>query len=221
MELYLALSCLQGRPMHWAFDELAALGPTGIQLTPGNAPTVGFMEHVAVSSIPTKTHQGFTPRAIRKEVWKDQQTLSGQWDSVHPPRQASLDWAPNLELKDQIIEIMFPGRALGTGKAVEKAMANGQILAVDVSHIFIQLTQGSMSEQTWRKLQDYDGIAEVHMSANAGDRDAHAPISADTFGLEWAREKGGSGTPVILESYFHKVENDDRRRQMDMVRGTG
>ncbi len=219
MELYLALSCLQGRPMHWAFDELVALGPDGIQLTPGNAPTVGFMDHVAGSGVSTKTHQGFTPRAIRQEVWQDEQTLAGRWDSVHPPRQASSDWTPNLQLKDQIIEIMYPGRALGTGEAVEMAMASGQNLAVDVSHIFIQLTQGTMSERTWQKLQDYDRIAEVHVSANAGDRDAHAPVRQNTFGLDWARKKGADGTPVVLESYFHKVEDDDRRRQMDFVRG--
>lgn len=33
--LFVAMSCLQGRPMAGAFDELAALG-AGLQLTPGN-----------------------------------------------------------------------------------------------------------------------------------------------------------------------------------------
>lgn len=207
--------------MQSAFDELIALGPDGIQLTPGNAPTYGFMAYVDYQGVPTKTHQGFTPRAIRQEVWKDDQTLTGHWDSVHPPRQINNDWMPSEDLKDQIIEVMYPGRALGQGGAIEAAMANGQRLAVDVSHIFIQLIHGTMSEKTWQKLQDYDRIAEVHVSSNAGDRDSHAPVDENTFGLSWAREKGAAGTPVILESYFHKVDDADRRRQMDIVRGEG
>lgn len=40
MDLYLALSCLQGRPMEWAFDELVSLQPDGVQLTLSNVPLV-------------------------------------------------------------------------------------------------------------------------------------------------------------------------------------
>ncbi len=207
--------------MQSAFDDLTALGPNGIQLTPGNAPTYGFMAYVDYVGIPVKTHQGFTPRAIRQKVWQDEQTLSGHWDSVHPPRDVAEDWMPDPVHKDQIIEIMYPGRALGNGAAIEHVMAMEQNLAVVVSHIFIQLNQGSLSKRTWQKLQDYDRIAEVHVSANAGDRDSHAPVDENTFGLDWAREKGASGTPVVLESYLHKVEDDARRRQMDIVRGSG
>ena len=60
--LFVALSCLQGRPMAAAFDELAALG-TGIQLTPGNLPTADFVAHVAASGVTTRTHHGFAWRA--------------------------------------------------------------------------------------------------------------------------------------------------------------
>jgi hypothetical protein len=57
--LFVAMSCLQGRPMAHAFDELAQLG-VGIQLTPGNLPTDGFRDHVAASGVATRRHHGFS-----------------------------------------------------------------------------------------------------------------------------------------------------------------
>lgn len=51
--LLVAMSCLHGRPMVAAFDELAALG-AALQLTPGNQPTPGFAAHVAASGVPTR-----------------------------------------------------------------------------------------------------------------------------------------------------------------------
>lgn len=70
MQLYLALSCLQGRPMQSAFDELTELQPAGIQLTPGNAPTYGFEEHV--------TKSGSRRMSSHRKVSK-----SMQWGPTH------------------------------------------------------------------------------------------------------------------------------------------
>lgn len=94
MQLFLALSCLQGRPMQEAFDELAALDVEGLQLTPGNAPTSGFAEHVRRHEGRTRTHHGFSPNALRVDVWDAQGQLKGRWDSVHPPRAAGAAWRP-------------------------------------------------------------------------------------------------------------------------------
>jgi hypothetical protein len=215
MRLMLAMSCLQGRPMGSAFAELLALAPDGVQLTPGNAPTVGFA--AVARGAPTRTHHGFSFAAMRAPVWADG-ALQGAWDSVHPPKGGREDWAPPEGL-ETAIEIMYPGEPLGDGASVARAMDAGVALAVDVSHVFIQRTQGAMSGAVWRRLQDYPRVAEIHVSANDGARDRHAPLAPDTFGLDWARARGADGPPLILESYFHKLTEDERRRQLAIVRG--
>jgi hypothetical protein len=63
--LVVALSCLQGRPMRAAFDELVPLGD-GVQLTPGNLPTPGFAAHVANAH--ALVHHGFAFDARRTPV---------------------------------------------------------------------------------------------------------------------------------------------------------
>jgi hypothetical protein len=216
--LYLALSALQGRPMASAFAELAALG-AGIQLTPGNLPTPSFEAHVAASNIPTRRHHGFSYHARRAEVWRDGACVTDA-ESVHPPAAGApwRDWYSRAVTRP-IIEVMYPGQALGTGDEVEAAMADALPLAVDVSHVFIQRAQGAMTEATWRRLQAYPHIAEVHVSANDGRRDAHLPLRADSFGLDWARERLAS-TPVVLECYMHRMEHDARRAQLDLIRET-
>ena len=223
MQLFLAMSCLQGRPMHEAFDELAALGVDGIQLTPGNAPTEGFMEyvgeHAGQSGIAIRTHHGFTPGAMRKAVWSEHGALLGDWHSVHPPQRVSLDWLPP-EGAPVCLEVMYPGLALGTGAAVDAAMDAGCTLAVDVSHINIQMQQGMIEARTWRRLQDYPDVAEIHLSANDGRRDQHAGLSRDAFGLDWARARAeASALPVILECHMHKLTAGERLRQVDIARG--
>jgi hypothetical protein len=223
MTLHVAMSCLQGRPMQAAFDELARLG-CAIQLTPGNLPTPGFAAHVAASGIATRRHHGFA-FALRKAaaVWDAAGACVVASESVHPPlvdgagAGAWEAWYADAGARP-IVEVMYPGYALGDGDAVARAMAGGWDLAVDISHAFIQRTQGTMTEAVWARLCDYDRIAEVHVSANRGEHDAHQPLAETTFGLGWARARLAAGTPVVVECYLHKLADADRRRQLDLVR---
>ena len=215
--MFIALSCLQGRPSIAAFDELAALG-AGIQLTPGNLPDPLFAAHVAAAPIATRRHHGFSFVTRVQPVWSEGACVTDA-ESVHPPK-AGEPWRAWLEraATPPIIEVMYPGYELGTGEEVERAMADGLVLAVDVSHVFIQLAAGAMQEATWRRLQAYDRIAEVHVSANAGRADTHQPIAADTFGLAWARERGAH-VPVVLECYMHRLSAVQRRSQLAILEG--
>ena len=217
--LFVALSSLQGRPMARAFDELASLG-VGIQLTPGNIPTPDFANHVAQSRVVTRRHHGFTFDARRTPTWDASGACVVASESVHPPEddETAGDWRAwyaNAEARP-ILEVMYPGYALGTGDEVERAMADALPLAIDVSHVFIQRTQGAMDDRVWRRLADYPHIAEVHVSANAGRHDTHEPLRADSFGLAWARERV-KAVPVVLECYMHRLSLDERRRQIDLV----
>jgi hypothetical protein len=220
--LFLAMSCLQGRPMDRAFADLRLAGVDGIQLTPGNQPTEGFAELVGRSRLPTRTHHGFSYRAFRtKDVWSETGACLVQSDSVHPPRADHPAAGRFLdgEAPAPILETMYPGYALADGAALERAMDLGLRLAVDVSHLYIQRTQGLIGEATLARVFDYDGVAEVHVSANDGRRDLHAPVTAETFGLAWAQERGAAGTPTILECYFHRLTPARRQAQIDLVRG--
>lgn len=209
--IFVALSCLQGRPMAAAFDELARLGH-GIQLTPGNLVTLDFEAHVAASGVATRRHHGFAFTARVTDVWVDGACVVGS-ESVHPPR-VGQPWHT-----DAIVEVMYPGYELGTGDEVERAMEQRRVLAVDISHVFLQREQGAMTDATWRRLAGYDRIAEVHVSANRGRADSHQPLTADTFGLAWAREHLVAGTPTIFESYLHKQSDASRRAQLELLTG--
>jgi hypothetical protein len=218
--LYVALSALQGRPMASAFDELAALG-CAIQLTPGNLPTPAFAERVAASGVATRRHHGFAFDARKTAVWRDGACVV-EAESVHPPELARepgdwWSWYLAAEVRP-IVEVMYPGYALGSGDEVEHAMAEQLPLAVDVSHVHIQLAQGAMHERTWRQLQAYEHIAEVHVSANDGRYDTHRVVRADTFGLAWVRDRLAGGDHVVLECYMHKLSDGERRAQIDAVR---
>jgi hypothetical protein len=201
-----------------AFDELAALG-AGIQLTPGNHPTPGFRAHVAASGVAVRRHHGFSFEARRGDTWCDGECVTDA-ESVHPP-QAGAPWRVWYETQTArpILEIMYPGFELGTGEAVEAAMDAGLPLAVDISHVHIQRTQGVMSERTWRRLQDYPRIAEVHLSANDGRHDSHQPLHSSSFGLAWARARLAIGDPVVFECYLHRLSDAERRAQLDLIRG--
>jgi hypothetical protein len=220
--LFIALSCLQGRPMRDAFRALRPLAD-GVQLTPGNHPTKDFA--LEARETPTRRHHGFDFGARKREVW-DNATGACLVDaeSVHPPRADS----PAAALFDSflerrsaapIFETMYPGWLLGDGGALDAAMRRGLPLALDVSHVFIQRTAGLLSDRTWRALCDYHGVQEVHLSANDGKHDSHARLTRDTFGLELARERLSAGVPVVLECYMHRLSPDERRRQIDLVRG--
>ena len=215
---YLALSCLQGRPKRQAFDELLALGGA-VQLTPGNAPEAGFDAHIESKSV--RRHHGYCEHALRQRVWSEAGELLVAHESVHPPKNGAVDeasWRAQLESgSGAALELMYPGYHLGDGDAAEWAMDIGLPLAVDISHVYIQRTQGVMSAATWTRLQDYEHIAELHVSANEGRHDSHGPIDTGTFGLSWALERANA-IPLVLECYMHRMKDGERRAQVALAR---
>lgn len=199
--------------MDAALRDLLDLRPDGVQLTPGNQPTRDFERQLL--GVRTRTHHGFDPRVWKRTVWNDDGTCAVTSDSVHPPvasHPAHAAWRASATMP--VLETMYPGSALGTGDELEVAMRDGLSLAVDVSHVFIQRTAGVIADATWRRLQDYPRVAEVHVSRNEGVQDSHLPLTADTFGLTWAKARLRAGTPVILESYFHRLPPETRRQQV-------
>src|SRR6188508_3392374 len=155
--LFVALSSLQGRPMARAFDELASLEVgIGIQLTPGNIPTEGFHDHVLRSRVVTRRHHGFSFDARKQPTWVADGACAVASESVHPPEDGECagDWRAWYAAAPvrPILEVMYPGYALGTGDEVERAMADALPLAVDVSHVHIQRAQGVMQDRVWRRL---------------------------------------------------------------------
>lgn len=197
-----------------ALTQLLRLGPDGVQLTPGNQPTADFERQL--QGVRTRTHHGYAPRLWKSTVWNEDGTCAVDSDSVHPPR-AGRRFA--LEGGVPVLETMYPGYALGCGAELDAAMDRRLPLAVDVSHVFLQREAGVLSAATWRRLQDYEAVAEVHVSRNAGRLDSHLPLTAETFGLEWALQKLRAGTPVILESYLHRVSPAGRRAQCALFDG--
>lgn len=225
MTLFLALSCLQGRPRSSAAAELMSLGVDGLQLTPGNPPDLQFEDELRAAGTPFRTHHGYIETCLRGPVWDGARCVSAS-DSVHPPRLAEGDDSGGQEKEWRravnetcAIELMYPGYMLGTGEGAEWAMEARLPIAVDVSHIHIQRTRGVMEERTWRKLQDYEHIREVHVSANEGRHDSHRPLDEGSFGVEWARAKMRSGTLCVLECYMHRLDQDARQRQVARLRG--
>lgn len=220
--VYLALSCLQGRPMQSAAAELWNLEPDGLQLTPGNVPTVGFGEWISEQGLPTLTHHGFSWKALRRRVWDADASCRATADSVHPPQLGEVEagaWWQHLAASADLplLETMYPGHLLGTGVELERAMDLGLRLAVDVSHLYIQQCQGVLSAATLRRLQDYAPIGEIHLSHNQGRHDSHQPLNSDSFGLAWARERGQE-IPLVLECYMHRLDLDQRRAQLALCR---
>jgi hypothetical protein len=207
--LYLALSCFQGRTMSEAAQTLVALAPgrVGLQLTPGCAPSPIDVD------CPTRTHHGFTYKALRAQVW-NAGTLVWHGDSVHPPREADVPegWRPPA---DVVMETMYPGyAALANGTQLAAAMDEGRWLAVDVAHLDIQTHHGILGDSVRRRLLEYDRVAEVHVSTSREHKDTHARIVESNWGIEWAREKLAAGTPVILECYMHKLSREERLEQL-------
>ncbi len=218
--LYLALSCLQGRPALQACRDLRSLGEVGIQLTPGNVPDPSLAGELAHALV--RTHHGFSWSAMKQRVWDDSGRCRVSADSVHPPTEKepayALWWeAIGEQSQPAIYETMYPGYRLGSGEEIERAMDLGLNLAVDVSHIYIQRSAGVLSAGTWRRLQRYAGIAELHVSDNAGRIDSHRPLTANTFGLGWARERASTGLPIVLEAYMHKLTDTERRAQVELL----
>ena len=207
--LYLALSCFQGRRMNDAAETLAALAPgrVGLQLTPGCAPSP-----IEVSC-PTRTHHGFTTQALRTPVWVDGK-LAWHGDSLHPPqaRQVPDDWQPPDWV---VLETMYPGyAALANGDQIAAAMDAGRWLAVDIAHLDIQRYHGILEDPVLQRLLSYRRVAEVHVSTSREARDVHAKLTPSTWGLEWARDRLATGTPVVLECYMHKLSHEERLEQV-------
>lgn len=213
--LFLALSCLQGRLATNAAEELLALEPDGIQLTPGNLPTAGFELWFREKGIPFSLHHGFDWEMRKRRVWHQGACQALPGASVHAPLNPL-----NSQYLDSgfALEVMYRGYGLGSGPQVEEAMERGTTLVVDVSHIYLQLEQGLMREETWKRLQNYRLISEVHVSANDGVGDIHSPLEDDTFGVPWALEQSRAGIPMVLECYMHRLSVDERRAQLDMLR---
>jgi hypothetical protein len=60
----------------------------------------------------------------------------------------------------------------------------------------------------------YERVAEVHVSTSDEARDTHAKLYRPTWGIEWARARHVTGTPVILECYMHKLTHEERLEQL-------
>lgn len=224
MPLLLALSCFQSRTQDAALDELLRLQPDGVQLTPGCLPSSGFQERVSRECALVRVHHGFAWRAYRRDAWSPlgAPLVVERERSVHPPRgehRVPLDVILDAALRDDLLlETMYPGEPLGTGEEIERALDAGVRLAVDTSHLHIQRCQGALPDRTLARLLASPLVEEVHVSENDGTRDQHRTITADTFLLDWARDRVRQ-LPVVLESYWHRVPMDERRHQVDLLRG--
>lgn len=220
--LHLALSCLQGRPMQQATEDLLSLGVKALQLTPGCAPTEGFLPWVEGLGVQVRTHHGFHPRGLRCPVWGEDNELLVTADSVHPPSSVETThleaWWRRIEDRPLpcLLEVMYPPLPMGNGVDIERAMDLGVVLAVDVSHLYLQKVAGVITSTTMARLMEYDGIGEIHVSANDGTRDQHRPPNRSDFGIAWARERIVD-TPVVLESYLHRLGNSERLAVIEEV----
>lgn len=208
--LLVALSCLQGRSQSDAFDALASLPVDGIQLTPGNLPSLGFRERVARYTGALRFHHSFSWQHYRGQVYDASgkpPPLPRAW-SIHPPSARHPvgfgGWLEAALQVDALCEVMYPGQLLGSDDELREAMLSGLRLAVDISHVHIQRCRGDLGDATLARLLAYPRIEEVHVSHNAGQADSHLPLRAETRWLSWARERAQSGLPMIYESRMHE-----------------
>lgn len=207
--LFVALSCLQGRPQAEAFAELVRLPVAGIQLTPGNLPSPGFRELALARAGALRYHHSFSWEHYRAQVYDAAgrtPRLPRTW-SIHPPEakhpvRFEVWLAGALEV-DALCELMYPGYLLGQDAQLLAAMASGLRLAVDISHLHIQRVRGDLREATLKQLLDYPRIEEVHVSHNLGRADSHLPLCEETPWLAWARERMRGGVPLVFESRMH------------------
>lgn len=219
--LFLAMSCLQGRTQENAFENLTRLEPDGLQLTPGNLPSPGFQQRVATWGRPTSLHHGFVWDKYKTEVYAgDEPVVDLAKRSVHPPKRVLnfKGWLETMVRLDAVVEVMYPDYVLGCGAEVEAAMEAGLRLAVDISHVYIQVYKGVIEKTTLDRLWAYDKIAEVHVSESDGRADQHRPLSPSAPFLGWALDQQRAGTLTVLESYFHRLSEDERRRQVEQAR---
>jgi len=212
--IYIALSCLQGRTQQSAYDELSLLNPDGIQLTPGNKVSPNLKENI---KLPYRLHHSFSWTHLKRRIYDDNNIpIDIQYNqSIHPPQIGDFDsWIEKIG--DYILEVMYPGYLLGNGKEIEKAINLNKRLAVDISHLFILESQKVIEKSTISKLLDYHNIAEIHISQNAGIYDSHKPIDKNTPYLDWVKSR--KDVPLVYESYLHKLNFEERIRQIDLIR---
>lgn len=222
-QIFLAMSCFQGRTQDQAWDALLALQPDGVQLTPGNLPSPGFEARVRDSGVPVRLHHGFAWDRYRAPVYEGLRLAIGTDGarSVHPPQAACGDFDAWLEAAvgdDAIFETMYPGYHLGTGAQLRAAMSAGLRLAVDIAHLHIQTEVGALDEVTRAMLFEYERIEEVHVSANDGRGDQHRPIDHSTPHLRWAGARAHAGAVLVLECYMHRLDSAARRAQLDRLK---
>lgn len=211
--------------MQAAAEDLLSLNVDGLQLTPGLAPTENFSTWLENNQVNTRTHHGFCWDRLRRRVWSDDGDCLVTSDSIHPPliKDACCGaWWKRLYKGDYhhlVLETMYPGYCLGNSEELTAAMDLQLKLAVDVSHIYIQLSLGSLTDTVWRRLQDYEYISELHLSSNTGACDIHQPIDKNTFGYDWVKERTISGgeIPIILECYMHGLSQEQRAGQIQLV----
>lgn len=220
---YLALSCLQGDRQLSAIKELMTLeGVDGIQLTPGNAPEPDdLIDHLWNNQINYSTHNGFSFTDMRQRVWSGGDLVDGS-DSVHPPkdRDQTKWFLPKVEdgaFSGDCLEVMYPGYYLSGDAHLEAAMTSCVPLAIDTSHLNIQAHAGVLSTRVLNKLLEYSHIQEVHVSHNNGLADSHQPLEEDSYLLDWARARHRSGTLLVYEGYLHRLNQDERQRQVSLV----
>lgn len=228
--LLLAMSCLQSRTQDAAFEALSRHDVDGLQLTPGNLPSPGFQARIAAFPRAIRPHHGFAWDRYRQRVYDHRGTLllRERERSVHPPHTAhagpdafvadAVAWLRQVAAFDPLLETMYPGYVLGCGDELELAMDLGLRLAVDVSHLHLQRAAGVLPASVERRLREYPRVEEIHVSANDGRSDRHALLQPDTPGLDWARARLAD-LPVVLESYWHRIDFDAQRRQIDLLRG--
>ncbi len=208
-----ALSCFQGESADVAAAELLALGFESLQLTPGCAPSAAL--DAVLENVSTLTHHGYTPTALRHRVWHDGEIVCDS-RSIHPPKASGSAWLWDHDVATlPIIEVMYPSYTLGTGREIRRAMEADMRLAVDLSHLFIQLTQGAATQADVDALLNYEHIAEIHVSQNDGVRDSHQPLTDQAFNLAWAKER--ADVPVVFEGYLHRLTRDQRLAQVELL----
>lgn len=230
------MSIFQGREQAVAWDALVAHEPDGIQLTPGNLPSAGFRKTVERSSVPVRLHHGFAWERYKRPVYDaDARPIRvGRHHSVHPPRThptprrtstrpklpgrtvSARAWLTVAAEHGLLVETMYPGYALGCGDELELAIDMRLRLAVDVSHLEIQRHHGVLRDATYRRVLNYEGVEEIHVSASRGRSDAHRPLTRDTPGLGWARDRIRD-LPVVLESYWHRLSVSEQREQLALL----
>jgi hypothetical protein len=128
-------------------------------------------------------------------------------------------WQPPA---DVVLETMYPSyAAMANGDQLAAAMDEGRRLAVDVAHLDIQQFHGLLSRAVLNRLLEYDRVAEVHVSTSRQHRDTHAKLTHLDWGVDWARAKMATGTPVVLECYMHKLTHEERLEQVAMFLRSG